>query len=268
KEYKLNFDPFTTERIEINVKVYNPETYITNKYQFIIDKNHFTADLFSLTENSFKLNKPLLPNDVVSITIPASLTSNKKPIYINFKYGTNPKEFYEFKNYTNAKVILDTPNQTSNIKIRIKRGDRYLYDTIYKYDTHPLPIIDGSKFKITFNQYDESWLGKNKESGGFARLYAGVVDLSAIPNAKYALHDYERTKPIYADYVNYLERYPIKNVPYTSGLAFPRLEYTVYRVQEKFFILFDEEKYPLALVKTKLILKEGYVHKIVTTILD
>ena len=23
KEYKLNFDPFTTERIEINVKVYN-----------------------------------------------------------------------------------------------------------------------------------------------------------------------------------------------------------------------------------------------------
>lgn len=269
KEYKLNFDPFTTTRIEINVEMYNPETFITNKYQFIIDKNHFTADLFYLTENSFKLNEPLLPNDIVSITIPASLTSNKKPIYINFKYGTNPKAFYEFKNYTNAKVILDTPNQTSNIKIRIKRGDRYLYDTIYKYDTHLLPVIDGSKYKITFNQYDQEWLVKNRFEGGYVALYAGIADLSAIPKAKYAKEtdDFVRSsgrQPSYTDYLRHDEKFPINNVLYIYGYASPRLEYFRYRVNDVYFVLYDEEKFPVAFLKAKITLKEGYVHKILT----
>jgi len=269
KEYKLNFDPFIATSMEINVEMYNPETYITNKYQFIINKNHFTADLFYLTENSFKLNEPLLPNDKVSITIPASLTSNKKPIYINFKYGTNPKAFYEFKNYTNAKVILDTPNQTSNIKIRIKRGERYLYDTVYKYDTHLLPVIDGSKYKITYNQYDQEWLVKNRFEGGFAALYAGTADLSAIPKAKYAkgTYDFVRTRgrqPSYTDYLRRDEKFPINNVLYNSGFAYPRLKYLSYRVNDIFFVLYDEEKFPVAFLRAKITLKEGYVHKIIT----
>lgn len=269
KEYKLNFDPFTATRMEINVEIYNPETYITNKYQFIIDKNHSTADLFYLTEDSFNLNEPLLPNDIVSITIPASLTSNKKPIYINFKYGTNPKTLYEFKNYTNAKVILDKPNQTSNIKIRVKRGERYLYDTIYKYDTHLLPVIDGSKYKITYNQYDQEWLVKNRFEGGYVALYAGIADLSAIPKAKYAKEtdDFVRSsgrQPSYTDYLRLDEKFPINNVLYIYGYASPRLEYFRYRVNDVYFVLYDEEKFPVAFLKAKITLKEGYVHKILT----
>ena len=77
------------------------ETYITNKYQFIIDKNHFTADLFPLTENSFKLNKPLLPNDV-SILLLSLLHLHR----IKSLYTLISNTELTLKNFMNLKIIL------------------------------------------------------------------------------------------------------------------------------------------------------------------
>lgn len=260
-EIILDLNPEKTDSVLISIDVYNPVNFTRAFYTIELIQLPLLHELFHFETNHF-FTAELLPNDRLEIEIPGSLTTTGKKITIKEK--AKSFGYYYFKDYMKG-ASLKSSDVKGNIKVKLIRGSKVVYDTSYIYNTYPIPIINTSKYKIDVQQFDQSRLMQEKLVSGYPNMFAGTVDLSSIPNVAFASNAYHYNANAPANsYMFGHTMDPANEVHYDYGWLITLKgdeKYSLDKNQKVHFILFDKNRYPLGILTVDITLKEGYIHK-------
>ncbi|MCM3634758.1 S-layer homology domain-containing protein [Paenibacillus camelliae] len=246
--------------VDIRMIVKNPYNDTESIYQFVIKPKRSLQQELSFSPYDMSINQ-LLPGDQVTLNIPSSLTLTGKQVN---KMITIKKYQQSYFLSDDEKTILKT-NVKGNIKVKVTRGKGVVYEGNYNYNSTPLKMFDGANYKIPITQYDSEQLKKERGVIGSTIFYAGKVDLSSIPNARFAIALYNYDYPsTYEAFNSYRMTYDnIDDVKYESGVVvfFKGDEkYKLEQHQKLYFVVFDKDLYPIGVVKVNLKLTEKYIH--------